>query len=166
MQNLFNYSSDSSLIFLLSLVPLTYLAHIAEEYWGGGGYSAYLLRSYFVELSPARFLALQSLGVLLMLIGIFASFLLRFHYTMLAILAAVILVNGVIHSVRSLFEWNYTPGLITAVLLWIPLGAVSLALTWTNMNTRRFLFAMIIGSVISFVVEVIAMRGGKLVTRT
>jgi Protein of unknown function with HXXEE motif len=166
MRNLLNYSSDTCLLFWLSMFPMTYLAHIAEEYWGGGGYSAYLLRTYFVELSPTRFLALQSLGVLLMLIGVFASFLLRFPYTMLAILAAVILVNGVIHSVRSLFEWNYTPGLITAALFWAPLGAASIALTWTNMNTRRFLFSVIVGSVISFVVEVIAMRGGKLVIRT
>ena len=33
------------------------------------------------------------------------------------------------------------------------------------MNTRRFVFAVVAGSVISFVVEVIAMRGGKLVIR-
>lgn len=166
MQKLLNYSSDTCLVFLPGLVLLTYLAHIAEEYWGGGGYSAYLMRTYFVELSPARFLALQLAGVLLMLIGVFASFSLRFPSTMLAILASVILVNGVIHCVRSVFEWNYTPGLITAVLLWIPLGAVSLAFTWTNMNTRRFVFAVIVGSVISFVVEVITMRGGKLVLPT
>ena len=43
--------SDPTLAIWLALFPLTYLAHIAEEYWAGGGYSDYLRRTYSVELS-------------------------------------------------------------------------------------------------------------------
>ena len=162
MRQLFNSFSDSWLIYWLILFPLTYLLHIAEEYWGGGGYSAYLMKSHFIELSPARFLVLQSLGMVLMLIGFLISIPLRFPLTMLSIIATVILVNGVVHSARSFFEWGYTPGLITALLLWIPLGAISLVNTWNNMPVRRFLFAVAVGGAISLLVEVIAMRGGRL----
>ena len=161
MRHLFNIFSDSWLIFLLILFPVTYLAHIAEEYWGGGGYSSYLMRSHFVELSPARFLVLQSLGMVLMLIGFLISIPLRFPLTMLTIIATVILVNGLVHSARSFFEWDYTPGLVTAVLLWIPLGAISLVNTWNNMRVGRFFFAFAVGCAISLLIEVIAMRGGR-----
>jgi Protein of unknown function with HXXEE motif len=158
MRYLFNNFSDTWLI----LFPLTYLLHIAEEYWGGGGYSAYLMRSHFVELSPERFLVLQSLGILLMLIGLLLSIPLRFPMTMLTIIAAVVLVNGLVHSTRSLIEWSYTPGLVTAVLLWIPLGVISLLNTWSNMRIGRFAFAVLTGIAISLLVELIAMRGGRL----
>jgi hypothetical protein len=163
MRQLLNSFSDSWLIYWLILFPLTYLLHIAEEYWGGGGYSAYLMRSHFIELSPARFLVLQSLGMVLMLIGFLISIPLRFPLTMLTIIATVILVNGVVHSARSFFEWNYTPGLVTAVLLWIPLGAISLMNTWGNMRSARFLSAVAVGCVISLLIEVIAMRGGHVI---
>jgi Protein of unknown function with HXXEE motif len=162
MRQFFNSFSDTWLIFWLILFPLTYLLHIAEEYWGGGGYSAYLLRSHFVEFSPARFLVLQSLGMFLMLIGFLVSIPLRFPFTMLTIIATVILVNGVVHSARSLIEWSYTPGLVTAVLLWIPLGVITLFNTWSNMRIGRFAFAVLTGIAISLLVELIAMRGGRL----
>jgi Protein of unknown function with HXXEE motif len=162
MRHFFNSFSDTWLIFWLILFPLTYLLHIAEEYWGGGGYSAYLLRSHFVELSPARFLVLQSLGMFLMLIGFLVSIPLRFPFTMLTIIATVILVNGVVHSARSLIEWSYTPGLFTAVLLWVPLGVITLINTWSNMRIGRFAFAVLTGLAVSLLVELIAMRGGRL----
>ena len=162
MQNYLNYFSDTWLIFSLALFPLTYLAHIAEEYWGGGGYSDYLLRTHFVEMTPPRFLALQGLGLFLMLVGAFVSIPLRFPLTMLAILATIAFTNALVHIARSFFERNYTPGLFTAVLLWLPLGALTLVLVWTRMNAQRFFFAVIAGSAISLLVEVIAMRGGRL----
>jgi hypothetical protein len=162
MRIVFNSFSDSWLIYWLILFPLTYLLHIAEEYWGAGGYSAYLMRSHFIELSPARFLVLQSLGMVLMLIGFLISIPLRFPLTMLTIIAAVVLVNGLVHSTRSLIEWSYTPGLITAVLLWVPLGVISLFNTFNNMRLGRFAFAVLTGIAISLLVELIAMRGGRM----
>ena len=81
--------SDQTLIILLVLFPLTYLAHVAEEYWVGGGYSDYLLKAYSVELSRQRFLALQALGLSLMLVGLILGVILRFPVTMIAMLSAM-----------------------------------------------------------------------------
>jgi len=47
----------------LWLFPMTYLVHIAEEYWGGEGYSAYLFRLRGVHLSPADFWAVQTMAL-------------------------------------------------------------------------------------------------------
>jgi Protein of unknown function with HXXEE motif len=161
MRQLFNTFSDTWLIFWLVLFPLTYLLHIAEEYWGGGGYSAYLMKSHLVEMTPLRFLLLQFLGMFLMLVGVGVSVPLRFPLTMLTILAAVIFANGLVHASRSFIDWSYTPGVVTAVLLWIPLGTFSLLRTWNDMRIGRFTFAVLTGIAISVLVEVIAMRGGR-----
>src|SRR2546427_10754663 len=62
--------SEASVAFWSWLFPVTYIFHIAEEYWGGEGYPAYLLRLRGVYLSPTRFLFDQALGLALVLAGI------------------------------------------------------------------------------------------------
>lgn len=145
----------------LTLFPLTYLTHIAEEYWGGGGYSKYLLTTYSVELSPQRFLWLQALGVSLMELGVVAGLVLRFPITMLAMLSAIVLGNALVHTIRSIKEWMYTPGLITALALWLPLGAMSLIVIGPLMSAGKFALAIGVGITSNWVVELVSMRTVK-----
>jgi hypothetical protein len=165
MSSLSQYLSGTYLPIWLALFPLTYLLHIAEEYWGGNGYSTYLLKNHGVDLSPARFLTLQSLGIALMIAGILLAVGLGFPQRMLVILASVILVNGLVHTGRSISGSLYEPGLITSIVLWIPLGGVTLLTLSRIMPTRSFLFAGLTGAAVSGLVEVISMRGGRLVSK-
>lgn len=141
----------------LTLFPVTYLAHIAEEYWGGGGYSNYLLRNYALELSPQRFLWLQALGVSLMGLGVVAGIALRFPITMLAMLSAIVLGNVLVHTIRSIQGWMYTPGLITAVVLWLPLGCISFIAVWPFVSGGRLALALAVGVTTNGVVELMVM---------
>ena len=145
----------------LTLFPLTYLAHIAEEYWGGGGYSKYLLTTYLVELSPQRFLWLQALGVSLMGLGVVAGIALRFPMTMLAMLSAIVLGNAVVHATRSIQGWTYAPGLITAIGVWLPLGAMSLIAVAPFMSAGKLALAIGVGFASNCGVELISMRTAK-----
>ena len=162
MSSLLQYLADSHLPLWLALFPLTYLVHIAEEYWGGNGYSTYLLKQHGVDLSPARFLTLQSLGLTLMVVGILLAMILGFPKRMLAILGGVVLVNGLVHTGRSISGSLYEPGLITSLILWIPLGGVTLLTLGRTLPARNFLLAALTGAAISGLVEVISMRGGRL----
>lgn len=146
----------------LTLFPLTYLAHVAEEYWGGGGYSKYLLTNYSVELSPQRFLWLQALGVSLMGLGVVAGFALRFPITMLVMLSAIVLGNALVHMIRSIHGWIYTPGLITAVALWLPLGCISLIALWPFASGGRLALALGVGVVTNCVVELMIVRTARI----
>src|SRR5262249_53230840 len=109
LRSLLHYLPDSYLSLWLALFPLTYLAHIAEEYWAGNGYSTYLLKNRGVDLSPARFLTLQSLGLILMIVGILLAVNLGFPKRMLVILGAITLVNGLVHTCRSISASLYEP---------------------------------------------------------
>jgi len=157
------YFSDTPFMIWLALFPLTYLIHITEEYFGGEGYSTYLFKNYGVELSPSRFLVLQSLGLLLMTAGLLLAVRFKFPRTMLAIVAAVVISNAAIHATRSITGARYEPGLVSAIGLWLPLGLVTLYEASGGMTAVRFSLATLVGLAISGLVEVITSRGGKLV---
>ena len=143
--------------------PLTYLIHIAEEYWGGEGYSAYLYRLRGVNLSTGRFFFFQSLGVVLIVLGIIISLQLRFPRFMLGIMGAIVLSNGITHTVTALRHGGYGPGLVSCILIWIPLGIGTLFVLYQQVPTGRLVTAAAIGAAINGAVALIALRGGRLV---
>src|SRR5678816_2501449 len=115
-------SSSSSITLWSWLVPITYLIHIAEEFYGGEGYPAYLKRLRGVELTPTGFLVGQAIGLALIIIGLLIARRLNFPKQLLIILGTVVMVNGFSHLGTSLYYREYGPGLITGVLIWIPFG--------------------------------------------
>lgn len=143
------------------LFPTTYLLHIAEEYWGGEGYSAYLLRLRDVQLSPTRFLLVQAFGVALMIVGIILARRLQFPSLLSVILGAVVLVNGLTHTVLSIAYTDYIPGLITSVLLWIPLGTATLLGLRHMMRAPRYWLCVAVGVGINGIIELITSKAGQ-----
>ena len=138
-----------------ALFPATYLLHIAEEYYCGGGFPQYMLKYYHVQMTEARFLTLQLLGLIGMIAGLWLSARLRFPKTMLVILASVVAANATIHLVRSAANMRYEPGLITGLALWLPLGLTTIYLNRAEMSSLRLIFAIATGLGISGLVELI-----------
>jgi hypothetical protein len=137
------------------LFPLTYALHIAEEYWGGEGYPAYLLQVHGVHFSAARFWVWQSVGIVLMIAGVFLAHRLNFPHLLLIILATVFFKNALTHIVRSALRTTYEPGLVTSILLWVPLGATTLIQLRGLMRVRRYLLGIAIGLGVSAMIELI-----------
>jgi hypothetical protein len=145
------------------IFPLTYMVHIAEEYWGGEGYSAYIFRIRGVHMSSARFLAAQSIGFFLVTLAVVLARQLSFPQTMLLILGTIVLINGVTHSYTSITTHSYGPGLYSSVFLWLPLGAITLLLFRPAVSTKRYWLCIGIGALVNVLIGVITMRGGRLV---
>lgn len=142
------------------LFPSTYLIHIAEEYWGGEGYSAHLAKTRGVRLTPLRFFFLTGLGWLIMTAAIFIAARLNFPQLMLLIFGTVVLANGLSHTITGLLTAKYNPGLLTGLLLWIPLGAATLARLNGSMSWSRYLVGVAVGVGIQFSVSLLAKSGG------
>ncbi|MFN2515724.1 MAG: HXXEE domain-containing protein [Pyrinomonadaceae bacterium] len=155
--------SDSSATFWLWLFPITYLIHIAEEYWGGEGYPAYILRLRGVHLSTTRFLIAQSVGFVLVTIGVILARQFHFPQMMLITLAAIVLVNGITHSVTSFSVLSYGPGLYTSVFIWMPLGIFVLLRFKNAVSRKRYWIAIAIGVGVNVVIGIFTMRGGRVV---
>jgi hypothetical protein len=147
----------------LWLFPITYLIHVAEEFWGGEGYSAHLMKTKGVSMSPTRFLAVQAIGTALMAAGIILAKRFRFPNMMVVILGAIVLGNALTHSISASRRQAYEPGLVSAILIWMPLGLFSLIyFRRFVLNQTRFWIAVIVGIGVNVVIGVITMRGGKL----
>lgn len=145
------------------LFPITYLIHIAEEYWSGEGYPAYILRVRGVNLSSTRFLMAQALGTVLMAAGIMLARRFNFPHVMIIIMATTVMVNGLTHTMTSLSKGGYGPGVLTSALIWIPLGIFVLVRFKQDMSRKRYLIGVAIGLGVNVLVFLITMRGARLV---
>ena len=146
---------------LLWLFPVTFLVHIAEEYWGGGGFSAYISRTRGVNLPPTRFLILNGLGCVLIVVGIILARRLRFSQWLLVCLGTIVLINGFSHTINSIVTAEYNPGVVSGLLIWIPFGAVVLFRLKKRMRARRYWTALAVGVAIHGVVTLLALTGGN-----
>ena len=114
-------------------------------------------------MSPSRFLIVQAIGVALMIVGVLIAKRLRFPNALAIIYAATVLGNAITHMVNSLRTFEYQPGLISAIMVWLPMGLFTI-LYFRNyvLNARRFWISLGIGVLINLVIGVITMRGGRL----
>ena len=148
----------------LWLFVVTYVIHIAEEYWGGEGFSAHLLESKGVFMSPSRFLIVQAIGVALMAAGVLIAKRFRFPNALAVIYGATVLGNAATHIVNGLRAMEYEPGLISSIVVWLPLGLFTiLYFRRYVLNAKLFWILIGIGIVINVVIGVITIRGGRLV---
>lgn len=112
-------------------------------------------------MSPNKFLIGQAIGLALIVGGILISRRLNFPRQLLVILGTVVLVNGLSHLGTSLYYGEYGPGLISGVLIWIPLGVATLALFKSSMPQKRYWLYVVLGIVINLAIAVITLNGRK-----
>jgi hypothetical protein len=155
---------DRATILWSWLFPLSYLIHIAEEYWGGEGYPAYILRLRGVHMSTGRFLAAQSVGLILVTIAVLVARRLKFLPMMLVILGAIVAGNALTHTVTALSILRYGPGLFSSIFVWGPLGIVTMIRFKSALDDQRqYWIAIAIGIGVNVAVGILTMRGGRVV---
>jgi hypothetical protein len=140
----------------LLLLPLAYLLHLAEEWWGGEGFVAWTTRAYGLPVSETRFLILN--GIVWPLFC--ALTLLAFRKRSLAwfptTFGTVVLINAGLHILGTAVSGSYSPGLVTGVFLYLPLGGLAVKLGRSELSETAFGWAVLLGVVIHGLVAVIA----------
>lgn len=116
------------------LLPLTYILHIAEEYWTG--FPDWMSRMG-VPFTQKELLILNGVGLVAMIVAVSLPW--RWVVTTLA---GIVFLNGVLHATVSLVTRSYSPGLATGVLLWIPLGLYILIHEWKEAPGRTFVYGL------------------------
>ncbi len=142
----------------LWLFPITYLVHIAEEYWGGEGFYRWISRLSGAELTAERFISLNTTFWVIMATGIaIVVFTSSQHWIALAF-GTIVLINGSAHTIGSILTQSYSPGLFSGLLLWIPLGAITLRRGWKLSTRGQFAVGLIIGIVLHAMVTLTAIN--------
>lgn len=143
------------------LYPATLLAHLAEEYWAGRALADSPQSIKGVNLTPARFLGLTGLGTMLVVAGIVIAQRFHFPQMMLVILGIFVLINGISHTITSMLKAQYNPGVVTGLLLWVPLGALTISRLKSTVIWQRYWTGIAIGIAIHVVVSILARGIGR-----
>ena len=136
---------------LLFLFPASYAIHIVEE----ATVDAPILLWTAVMAQPlpiALFLTGNAIALLLMTVGVWlvprgAAF----RWIAPAVATAVLL-NTAGHLVGSVLARAYSAGLMSAVVLWVPLGMLTMLRVWDQASYRTLVAGVVVGIVIEGIV--------------
>jgi hypothetical protein len=136
------------------LFPAAYLLHIAEEYWGG--FTAWITRFWGVESSSTNFLIWNGAAWALMSVSVLLVLKTKSYRWLLVSYGTVVLINGAVHAGASVATRSYSPGLISGVLLFIPLGSMTVLRARKSINRRTFRAGLVVGILMHAVVVLLA----------
>jgi hypothetical protein len=141
------------------LFPVTYIVHLLEEYFIGGGFPVWAQRALGIQLSNREFVAWNAFALAIMCAGaLLVSRHPRFQFIEIA-LAIAVLGNVAAHVFGSLATWTYSPGLITSVLVWIPLGWFRLRTVFRDSSRRARVAGTCLGVFVTIVILTVLMSG-------
>jgi len=120
------------------LFPATYLIHIVEEYYGGEGFYRWFSQLAGIRFGAHDFLVLNAVAwcVMFVAIGLVAVF--PTYRFLLVTFAGVVLLNSLLHLSLSIWTHSYSPGAVSGLLCWIPLGIYTLRQEWPGMPHSTF----------------------------
>jgi hypothetical protein len=142
------------------LFPISYLVHIAEEYWGG--FPAWIARFWGVESSLSNFLSWNGGALVMMTIGVALTLKTKSYRWLLVSFGTVVLINGLVHAGASVLTRSYSPGVISGLLLFIPLGAITLMRARSQVNRRTLRAGVIVGLLMHGAVVLLAFGFARL----
>jgi len=137
------------------LLPVSIFLHQLEEYFGE--FPLWYSNLLNAQLSDKDFVVINGVGLF-----IFTVWSLSYYFNknkvILAALGTLVFVNGWTHLLLSIFTFAYSPGTITGVVLFIPLGFIIFRKIFPLLRRGEKVTAVTLGVLILFVVSMIAMN--------
>jgi hypothetical protein len=136
--------------------------HLTEEFCGGMR-SSDRDKLHGLDLSRGGFIRTNLVAVVGLIAISVTAVKMGFPQFLLVSLGTFILVNGARHAVKSVREITYSPGLITGILVFLPLGVLTLIRLEPMMSLVRFAAAMLAGLTMQLGASFVAHRGRQTV---
>jgi len=136
--------------------------HLTEEFWGGMR-SSDRDKLHGLDLSRGGFIRANLVAVFGLIVISITAVKMGFPQFLLVSLGTFIVVNGARHAVKSVREITYSPGLITGILVFLPLGVLTLIRLEPAMSVLRFAGAMLSGVTMQLGASFIAHYGRQTV---
>lgn len=140
---------------MAELLPVTIFVHQLEEYFGH--FPLWYSNLLNVQLSNQDFIVINSVGLFVFTIWSL-SYLFNKNNLILVALGTLVFVNGLMHFLISIFTFSYSPGAISGVVLFIPLGIVIYKNILPQLSPSRKIVGIAIGVLVMFMVSLIAMN--------
>lgn len=130
------------------ILPAAFLAHMAEEAFGGNGLMEWMAAGGGVRLSMAEFLGLTLAGAGMLCLAAWAARRSKVWRWPLVSGATIFVANGIWHIAICMMTRTYIPGLWTGLLLYIPVGGILFLRLRHLMPPWLFASATVIGMMI------------------
>ena len=137
-------------------LPIAFLAHICEEWFGGPGFPAWTQSTLGAGVSPARFVLMSGGGLLVMTLSIIAALHDHRRAWLAVTFATMITVNGLLHAIATAAYSTYSPGTVTGLLVFVPLGGLTLWSMSRCLPRHQFVLAALGGVALHALVLFIA----------
>lgn len=142
----------------LWLFPVTYVAHAVEEIWAGGGYAAWISSLSGQPITDIELLVIH----VALIVGMSAVVALvqarqRFCWSIVAF-AVVVTGNTLMHAVSTWLTRSYSPGLVTGLVLWSPLGVFAVWRAHGSLRRADVAWGAAIGIVATLVISMLALN--------
>ena len=139
------------------LFPLTYMIHVSEEFFAGERFYNWASRISGVDLSREDFLAVNAVALMVMVLAVLAINATASAAWLIATFGFIVAFNGALHVVSSLVTWSYSPGTVSGLLVWIPLGVYALRRSHRELAPQEFRRGIVAGIVVHALVMAIAL---------
>jgi hypothetical protein len=137
------------------LLPVVLLFHQAEEWFGGFPEWTRLLAGN--EVSSERFILINAVGLFLITFWTLAAFREPRMAWIVASVATILGLNGVLHALASVLLGRYSPGTTTGVLLSLPLSVIVLRASVAGLPRAQVFGAVLAGVLLHGVVTYLAL---------
>jgi hypothetical protein len=137
-------------------IPLAYLIHLFDEYFSGIGLPDWISAVFKVDLSLNDFILINTIGFAATIFIAVLYSLGKVNNVVIAALGTLFFVNGIIHVVASILTATYSPGTISGVILYIPLGVLIIKEIFPLLLESQRLLSIATGIIIHIIVSVIA----------
>jgi Protein of unknown function with HXXEE motif len=143
------------------LFPATCLLHFSDELFAGGGLYTWVASIGGTPISMIRFASATLVALVSMTVASWTVRKGRRDWLLFA-LAAMILTNALAHALGSLVTHSYSPGTVTGLLLWLPLGGAILYQGRIPNCRFPWYLGLILGTAMNFAVIVLTMNLGRI----
>ena len=113
---------------LVWLFPAAYSLHILEEWFGGAPEWLAILGGQ--PLPRSAFIIFNVSALTAMIVAVRSATRCEARGWMAIAVSTVVLSSGVLHVLGTIATGSYSPGLVTGVILYLPLGQLALLRAW------------------------------------
>ena len=138
------------------LLPASYLLHLFEEWFCSEGFAAWTERAVGQPVSTTRFLVLNGVVWPLFAVLTLAAIKRPSLSWFLTTFGTIVVINALLHGLGTLASSSYSPGLVTGLLLYLPLGSLAIRRGLQQLPAGAFARAVFLGVAAHIVVALIA----------
>jgi hypothetical protein len=144
---------------LVWLFPLSYAGHLVEETLAGEGLRFWLGRLGPAPLSLTGFVLLNAVAMTAFIAGAMIATRRQGTGWPVIAMATLVLLNALLHVLGTLVTRTYSPGLVTSVVLYVPLGALTVLRASTQASSVEWQLGLVAGVAAQAIVTSLALSG-------